>query len=102
MEHRSLLSATGASHEDVVAGREAGQSTADQLDRVLTPQEVAEWLKVRPRELGRLGVPYLDWGHKTKRYLARDVAAWLEEQRQAHRRGLTGLLATPTHHVIDL
>jgi len=56
------------------------------LSRVLTPQEAAEWLKVRPRQLGALGVPSLDWGHKTKRYLAKDVEAWLEEQGQVRRR----------------
>ena len=58
----------------------------EELSRVLTPQEAAAWLKVRPRQLGVLGVPHLDWGHKTKRYLVRDVEAWLEEQRQVHRR----------------
>jgi hypothetical protein len=68
-----------------VAGREAAQSPADQLDRVLTPQQVAEWLKVKPRQLGVLGVPYLDWGHKTKRYSAKDVQAWLDEQPRVRR-----------------
>lgn len=63
-----------------MAGREAGQSPADQLDRVLTPQQVAEWLKVKPRQLGVLGVPHLNWGHRTKRYVTRDVLAWLEAQ----------------------
>ena len=58
----------------------------EELSRVLTPQEVAAWLKVRPRQLGVLGVPSLDWGHKTKRFLAKDVEAWLEEQRQVRRR----------------
>ena len=59
---------------------EAEQVAAEQLDRVLTPKEVAAWLKVRPRQLGMLGVPYLDWGHKTKRYSLKDVQAWLDEQ----------------------
>lgn len=63
-----------------MAGHEAEQVAADQLDRVLTPKEVAAWLKVRPRQLGVLGVPYLDWGHKTKRYSAKDVQAWLDNQ----------------------
>jgi len=63
-----------------VAGREAEQIAGDQLDRVLTPKEVAAWLKVRARQLGVLGVPYLDWGKKTKRYSAKDVQVWLEEQ----------------------
>ena len=69
-----------------MSGIDAGRQVREELSRVLTPQEAAEWLKVRPRQLGVLGVPHLDWGHKTKRYLARDVEAWLEEQRQVHRR----------------
>ncbi len=69
-----------------MSGINAGRQSREDLSRVLTPQEAAEWLKVRPRQLGVLGVPYLDWGHKTKRYLAKDVEAWLEEQRQVHRR----------------
>ncbi len=51
-------------------------------DAILTRDEVADWLKVRPRQVERLGVPYLDLGRKTKRYLGRDVLEWLE----AHRR----------------
>ena len=69
-----------------MADVDGGRQSQEELSRVLTPQETAEWLKVRPRQLGVLGVPYLDWGHKTKRYLAKDVEAWLEEQRQVHRR----------------
>ena len=65
-------------------GHEEEQVPADQLDRVLTPKEVAAWLKVRPRQLDRMGVPYLDLGHKTKRYLATDVEVWLESQRRAN------------------
>jgi hypothetical protein len=52
------------------------------LGVVLTRQQVADWLQVRPRQLDRLGVPCLDLGHKTKRYLAEDVRAWLEAQRR--------------------
>lgn len=63
-----------------MAGQLAELLAADPLDRVLTPKEVAAWLKVRPRQLGVLGVPHLDWGHKTKRYSAKDVQAWLDEQ----------------------
>ncbi len=69
-----------------MSGIDAERQSREELSRVLTPQEAAEWLKVRPCQLGVLGVPHLDWGHKTKRYLARDVEAWLEEQRQVHRR----------------
>ena len=61
---------------------DAGRQSRQELSRVLTPQEAAEWLKVPPRQLGLLGVPCLDLGHKTKRYLAEDVRAWLEAQRR--------------------
>jgi hypothetical protein len=50
-------------------------------DGVLTRDEVAEWLKVKPRQVERLGVPRLDLGRKTKRYLMRDVLQWLEQRR---------------------
>ncbi len=69
-----------------MAGVNARRQSREELSRVLTPQEAAEWLKVRPRQLGVLGVPCLDWGHKTKRYLEKDVLGWLEAQRQLHRR----------------
>ncbi len=52
-------------------------------DDILTRDDVAAWLKLRPRQVERLGVPCLDLGRKTKRYLGRDVLEWLE----AHRRG---------------
>jgi hypothetical protein len=48
---------------------------------ILTVAEVAAWLKIRPRQVQRLGIPCLDLGRKTKRYLARDVLAWLENRR---------------------
>lgn len=51
-------------------------------EAILTRDEVAAWLKVRPRQVERLGVPCLDLGRKTKRYLGRDVLAWLEARRQ--------------------
>ena len=60
------------------------QKERDQaLSRVLTREQVAKWLQVKPRQLDRMGLPYLDLGHKTKRYLATDVEAWLESQRRA-------------------
>jgi hypothetical protein len=52
------------------------------LDAILTRDEVAAWLKVKPRQVERLGVPCLDLGRKTKRYLTKDVLAWLEVQRR--------------------
>ena len=52
-------------------------------DDILTRDEVASWLKVRPRQVERLGVPVLDLGRKTKRYLARDVLTWLISLRRS-------------------
>ena len=64
------------------------QQARDQsLRDVMTREQVAEWLQVRPRQVERLGVPCLDLGRKTKRYLTKDVLAWLEiQRRQSHRR----------------
>ncbi len=51
-------------------------------DDILTRDDVAAWLKLRPRQVERLGVPCLDLGRKTKRYLGRDVLEWLEARRR--------------------
>ena len=50
-------------------------------DAILTRDEVAAWLRVRPRQVERLGIPCIALGHRTKRYLASDVRAWLEQRR---------------------
>jgi len=50
-------------------------------DAILTRDEVAGWLKLRPRQIERLGIPCIDLGRKTKRYLAEDVTAWLQAKR---------------------
>jgi len=52
-------------------------------DDILTREEVAAWLKIKPRQVDRLGIPCLDLGRKTKRYLAKDVVAWLDARRRA-------------------
>jgi len=63
------------------------QQPRDQtLRAVLTRQQVADFLQVRPRQVERLGVPCLDLGRKTKRYVREDVLAWLEAQRRLHER----------------
>jgi len=54
-------------------------------ETILTRDEVAGWLKVRPRQVERMGVPCLDLGRKTKRYLTKDVQAWLDSQRRGGR-----------------
>jgi hypothetical protein len=48
----------------------------------MTRDEVAAWLKVAPRQVDRLGIPCIDLGRKTKRYLVKDVAACLESKRR--------------------
>lgn len=48
---------------------------------LLTPAEAGEWLKLRPRQLIRYGVPHLRLGRRTVRYVRADVLAWLEQQR---------------------
>lgn len=67
-------------------------STGEPLpsDAILTAAEVAAWIKVKPRQVQRLGIPCIDLGRKTKRYLARDVWAWLETQRRVD---------TPRHYI---
>lgn len=56
-------------------------ATRAPLDAILTPAEVAAWLKIKPRQVQRLGIPFFDLGLKTKRYLAKDVLGWLESRR---------------------
>src|SRR2546421_4458878 len=48
---------------------------------ILTRDEVAAWLKVKPRQVERLGVPCLDLGRKTKRYVVKDLLEWLQAKR---------------------
>lgn len=50
---------------------------------LLTKGEVAAWLRIHPKQVDRLGVPYLALGKKTRRYVREDVEAWLA----THRRG---------------
>ena len=65
------------------AGQGTASPAAPDADAVLTREEVAAWLKVRPRQIERLGIPHLALGHKTVRYLRTDVIQWIERQRRA-------------------
>jgi len=49
---------------------------------ILTREEVAQWLRVKVRQVERLGVPCLELGLKTKRYSRADVEAWLAARRK--------------------
>jgi len=57
-------------------------TSAPARDTILTAREVAAWLKINPRQVQRLGIPCVDLGRKTRRYLAEDVLDWLETYRR--------------------
>jgi len=46
-------------------------------DSILKPDEVAEWLQVSRRTLQRLRIPAVAVGHRTIRYVAKDVIQYL-------------------------
>ena len=60
----------------------ADRATAAPAPELLTPPEVGRWLRLRPRQLVRYGVPHLRLGRRTVRYLRADVEAWLAQQRR--------------------
>ena len=55
------------------------------LGDVLTREQVAAWLQIRPRQVERFGIPCIPLGRKTVRYLRADVAAWLTQQRKVRK-----------------
>ena len=48
---------------------------------IMTRAEVAAFLRIKPRQVERLGVPCLSIGERTKRYLRSDVMAWMKAKR---------------------
>ena len=48
---------------------------------VLELAHVAQWLRISERQVERLDIPFSLLGKRTKRYLARDVIAYLERKR---------------------
>lgn len=56
-------------------------STSPQLE-VLTLEQVADWLQIKPREVVRLGVPCARLGHRTLRFVKAEVVKWLQEKTQ--------------------
>jgi len=46
-------------------------------DAVLTPQQVADWLQVSTKTLATLPIRSKKLGHRTRRYVARDVLEYL-------------------------
>ena len=49
---------------------------------LLTPVEVGRWLRLKPRQLHRYGVPCLRLGRRTVRYERAAVELWLDQQRR--------------------
>jgi len=49
-------------------------------EAVLTPQQVADWLQVFTKTLATLPICSKKLGHRTRRYLARDVLDYLGDQ----------------------
>ena len=58
-------------------------------DRLLSPQAAADLCGITPRQLARLGAPFLDLGKRNRRYRRGDLLAWLEERRRPTRRAAT-------------
>jgi len=54
----------------------------DSRQEIMTLQEVAAWLKIEPRQVQRLGIPFFNLGDRTRRYMAQDVREWLERRRE--------------------
>jgi hypothetical protein len=52
-------------------------------DAVLTTDDVAAWLQIKPRAVQRLGIPAIKMGHKTVRYRAATVLKWLDSKQRA-------------------
>lgn len=50
-------------------------------DLLLNVGQVATWLGISRRQVQRAGVPFVDFGKRSRRYRVRDVRAWLEQQR---------------------
>lgn len=55
----------------------------DRPDAILTRDQVAAWLQIKPRQVERLGVPCVRLGARTLRYVRADVLRWLERQKGA-------------------
>lgn len=54
---------------------------AHEPEAVLDIGQVAEWLQVSTRTVERLDIPSVFLGTRTKRYIGRDVLAYLEQRK---------------------
>lgn len=55
-----------------------GTAVAHAPEAILTIEEVAQWLQVSVRTVERLDIPSVSLGHRTKRYLGKDVLKYME------------------------
>jgi hypothetical protein len=55
-------------------------------EAVLTPRQVADWLQVSTKTLATLPIRSKKLGHRTRRYLARDVLDYLGDPSPIRRR----------------
>lgn len=55
-----------------------GTAVAHSPEAILNVEEVAQWLQVSVRTVERLDIPCVFLGHRTKRYLGKDVLKYLE------------------------
>jgi hypothetical protein len=60
-------------------------------DAILTAEEVGAWLKVHPKTVRRLPIPYVAIGKRGRRYVAADVLAWIDTHKRGER-GIAGSL----------
>ncbi len=51
-------------------------------EALLTAPDVSNWLKVAPRQVQPLEVPWIDLGRKSRRYQVKDTLSWLETRRR--------------------
>ena len=68
--------------------RGEGVQQTPRYNTIMTRDEVAKWLKVKTRQVERLGIPCIDLGRKTKRYFATEVLEWLQAKRVEQSRGI--------------
>lgn len=59
------------------------QAVAHPPEAILSIEQVAEWLGVSVRFVERLDLPAVFLGVRTKRYLGRDVLAYMEQRKSA-------------------
>lgn len=65
------------------AARDFGLLLSFPETAVLNIKQVAQWLQVSVRAVERMDIPSVFLGTRTKRYLGKDVLAYLEKRKAA-------------------